>query len=62
MNDFRWRHFAGDIILHCVRWYCKCGISYRDLEEMKEERGINVDHTILYRLEHDDFRLTHTLN
>jgi transposase, IS6 family len=49
MRDFKWRHFAGDIILHCVRWYCKYGISYRDLEKMMAERGIDVDHTTLYR-------------
>lgn len=49
MSDFKWRHFAGDIILNCVRWYCKYGISYRELEEMMEERGIDVDHTTLYR-------------
>jgi hypothetical protein len=33
MNDFKWRHYQGQIILNCVRWYCKYGISYRDLEE-----------------------------
>jgi transposase-like protein len=49
VSDFKWRHFAGDIILHCVRWYCKYGVSYRDLEEMMRERGIAVDHTTLYR-------------
>ncbi len=49
MTDFKWRHFAGDSILHGVRWYCKYGISYRDLSEMLEERGIAVDHTTLYR-------------
>lgn len=49
MDDFKWRHFAGEVILHGVRWYCKYGISYRDLEEMMEERGIHVDHTTLYR-------------
>jgi IS6 family transposase len=32
-----------------VRWYCKYGVSYRDLEEMLEERGIDLDHTTLYR-------------
>ena len=49
MNDFKWKHFQGDIILGCVRWYCKYGISYRDLEEMMLERGVEVDHTTLYR-------------
>lgn len=49
MNSFKWRHFQGEIILQCVRWYCKYGISYRDLEEMMEERGVEVDHTTIYR-------------
>jgi transposase-like protein len=49
MNDFKWRHFEGEIILWAVRWYCKYGISYRDLEDMLSERGIEVDHTTIYR-------------
>ncbi len=49
MNDFKWRHFRGDVILWAVRWYCKYGISYRDLETMLCERGVNVDHTTIYR-------------
>ena len=32
-----------------VRWYCKYGISYRELEEMTEERGVMLDHTTAYR-------------
>ena len=38
-----------DIILWAVRWYCKYGISYRELREMLAERGVNVDHTTIYR-------------
>jgi transposase-like protein len=34
MSEFKWCHFSSEIILQCVRWYCKYGISYRDLEEM----------------------------
>jgi IS6 family transposase len=49
MAVFRWRHFAGEIILWAVRWYCRYGISYRDLEEMMSERGVAVDHSTLYR-------------
>lgn len=49
MYDFKWRHFQGEIILQCVRWYCRYGISYRDLAEMMEERGVDVDHTTIYR-------------
>ena len=48
-GEFKWRHFAGELILLCVRWYCRYGISYRDLEEMMGERGVTVDHTTLYR-------------
>ncbi len=32
-----------------MRWYCKYGISYRELQEMLAERGVNVDHTTIYR-------------
>jgi IS6 family transposase len=32
-----------------VRWYCRYGISYRDLEQMMTERGVSVDHTTIYR-------------
>ena len=34
MSDFKCRHFEGEIILWTVRWYCRYGISYRDLEQM----------------------------
>lgn len=34
MSDFKWRHFQGEIILWAVRWYCRYGVSYRDLEQM----------------------------
>jgi transposase-like protein len=46
---FKWRHFNGEVIMQCVRWFCKYGISYRDLEEMMEERGLELDHTTVYR-------------
>lgn len=49
MSLFKYRHFEYEIIIWAVRWYCKYGISYRDLEEMLAERGITVDHTTLYR-------------
>lgn len=42
-------HFVPEVIPRCVRWYCKYGISYRDLEDMMAERGVAVDHTTLYR-------------
>jgi len=48
-NPFKWRHFEGQIILLCVRWYLRYGLSYRDLEEMMVEQGLGVDHTTIYR-------------
>ena len=49
MSVFKRRRFPTEIILLCVRWYCRYGISYRDLEEMMAERGVAVDHVTLYR-------------
>ena len=46
---FKWRHFEAEIILLCVRWYLRYALSYRDLEEMMRERGLQVDHTTMYR-------------
>ena len=46
---FKWRHFQADIILLNVRWYCRYALSYRDLEEMMQERGIEVDHSTINR-------------
>jgi IS6 family transposase len=48
-NLFKWRHFEAEIILLCVRWYLRYSLSYRDLEELMAERGLQVDHTTIYR-------------
>jgi len=48
-GEFKWRHFAGEVILLCVRWYCRYGISYRDLEEMMGERGGAGEHSATRR-------------
>ena len=49
MSDFKGLHFGGEIVLWAVRWYCRYGISYRDLEQMMAERGVSVDHSTIYR-------------
>lgn len=46
---FKYRHYEAQIILLCVRWYLRYGLSYRDLEEMMAERGLSVDHTTIFR-------------
>ncbi len=48
-EDFKWRHYQGEIIMLCVRWYLRYRLSYRDLEEMMAERGLVLDHTTIYR-------------
>ena len=47
--EFKWSHFAKEIILWGVRWYIAYPISYRQLEEMMNERGVTVDHSTLNR-------------
>ncbi|MDV2996918.1 MAG: hypothetical protein N4J56_006623 [Chroococcidiopsis sp. SAG 2025] len=44
---FKWRHFLPEVILLNVRWYCRYALSYRDLEEMMQERGVEVDHSVV---------------
>ena len=41
--------FPPEVILFAVRWYLRFGLSYRDLEELLAERGIEVDHVTLCR-------------
>src|SRR5512138_2601924 len=49
MIDFKGHRFAKDLILLCVRWYLAYPLSYRNLKEMMEERGVEVDHSNIYR-------------
>ena len=49
MLDFKGSQFERDIILWGVRWYVAYPISYRQLEEMMQERGVEVDHSSLNR-------------
>jgi IS6 family transposase len=48
-SSFKWRHFEPSLILLCVRWYCRYQLSYRDIEEMMRERGLEVDHSTVFR-------------
>ena len=46
---FKGRHFDSDIIILCVRWYITYKLSFRDLQEMMAERGIDLAHTTIMR-------------
>ncbi len=48
-SPFKWRHYPPELILLCVRWYCRYKLSYRDVEEMMRERGLSVDHSTVFR-------------
>jgi transposase-like protein len=37
------------VIVLAVRWYLRFGLSYRDVEELLAERGVQVDHVTVYR-------------
>ena len=41
--------FPPEVIMLAVRWYLRFGLSYRDLEELLAERGVEVDHVTLFR-------------
>jgi transposase, IS6 family len=41
--------FPPEVITLAVRWYLRFGLSYRDVEELLAERGIEVDHVSIYR-------------
>jgi transposase, IS6 family len=46
---FKWRQFTAEMILCAVRWYLRYALSYRDVEELMQERGVAVDHTTIFR-------------
>jgi transposase-like protein len=37
------------VIVVAVRWYLQFNLSYRDVEELLVERGVEVDHVTVYR-------------
>jgi transposase-like protein len=48
-SGFAGFRFPPEVILVAVRWYLRYGLSYRDLEELLLERGIQVDHVTVFR-------------
>ena len=48
------------MITVAVRWYLRYGLSYRDVEELLAERGIEVDHVTVYRWVRDSRRCSPT--
>ena len=48
-SAFAGYRFPPEVITLAVRWYLRFGLSYRDVEELLAERGIEVDHVTIYR-------------
>ena len=48
-SDFAGFRFPSDVIVLAVRRYVRFGLSYRDVEELLTERGVEVDHVTIYR-------------
>src|SRR3954468_16415709 len=48
-DDFKGRHYEATLILQAVSWYLRYPLSYRDIEELFWERGLEVDHATLNR-------------
>lgn len=49
MVDFKGAHSPKSVILFAVFFYQRYPVSYRDLEEIMQARGVDVDHTTLNR-------------
>ena len=41
--------FPPEVIVVAVRWYLRDNLSYRDVEELLAERGVEVDHVTVFR-------------
>ena len=46
---FKWRQTEPELILCAVRWYLRYSLSFRDVEELLSERGLEADHTTIWR-------------
>ena len=52
LSAFAGFRFPPEVIVLAVRWYLRFDLSYRDLEELLAERGIEADHVTLFRWVH----------
>jgi transposase-like protein len=41
--------FRAEVITVALRWYLRYGLSYRDVEELLAERGVEFDYVTVYR-------------
>ena len=48
-NPFEGRHFPGEVILLCVRWYLRYPLAYEHVAKLLAERGVEVDPSCIWR-------------
>ena len=48
-HPFKGRHFPGEVILLCVRWYLRYPLAYEHVAELLAERGVEVDPSCIWR-------------
>ncbi|PGV51441.1 IS6 family transposase, partial [Bacillus cereus] len=48
-NLFKWKYYQPELILLTVRWYLRYNLSFRNLVEMMEERGLSIAHATIMR-------------
>ena len=48
-NPFKGRHYPGEVIVLCVRWYLRYPLSYEHVSELVAERGVEVDASCIWR-------------
>ena len=48
-EKFQGGHFPKCIVLQAVFWYLRYSLSYRDIEELMKERGVELDHATVQR-------------
>jgi hypothetical protein len=49
-NPFKGRHFPGEVIVQCVRWYLQYPLAYQHVSELLAERGVEVDPSCILAL------------
>ncbi|OHV33399.1 MULTISPECIES: IS6 family transposase [Pseudofrankia] len=48
-SEFVGFRFPPEVITLAVRWYLRLALSYRDVEELLAQRGLDVDHVTIFR-------------
>ena len=48
-NPFKGRHYPGEVIVSCVRWYLRYPLSYGHVAELVAERGVEMDASCIWR-------------